>query len=95
MCFGWINRCFPVGEPGITTCDFRCEYACLDFQTCQDDGTGTCGFVTNDGEEDDYQTCLDNCECSGRPDGPCVSTTPAELECERGGCSNQGLSSYF
>ena len=72
-----INRCFPADEPGFTTCDIRCEYSCLDFQTCKDDGTGQCTFITNEGEEDDYQTCLDDCACGDQLTalGPCPFTS--------------------
>lgn len=54
------------GGPGtsdiITTCDFPCEYGCLQFQTCGEDINGDCGWQTNVGSELLYATCIADCE---------------------------------
>jgi len=53
------------GGPGtsgaITTCEFRCEYGCLRYQTCTTNNLGVCEWTTNAGSNRAYRNCMRQC----------------------------------
>ena len=42
----------------ITTCEFRCEYACVRLTTCEVQADGNCGWTTNAA----FEACIAECE---------------------------------
>jgi len=46
-------------------CEVRCEFRCLQFQTCGFDVNGKCGWQINPGQEIDYETCRTECKNQG------------------------------
>lgn len=50
------HLCLPRGSDGVSTCEFRPEYACYRNAVCEPQRSGTCGWTMTDA----LQACLDN-----------------------------------
>jgi cysteine-rich repeat protein len=44
-------------RPVMTTCEFRCEYACVRLTTCEVQANGTCGWTKNAA----FEACIAQC----------------------------------
>eukprot|EP00484_Ammonia_sp_Unknown_P028559 CAMPEP_0197036024 /NCGR_PEP_ID=MMETSP1384-20130603/13649_1 /TAXON_ID=29189 /ORGANISM="Ammonia sp." /LENGTH=728 /DNA_ID=CAMNT_0042466151 /DNA_START=60 /DNA_END=2246 /DNA_ORIENTATION=+ len=77
----------------VTTCEFRCEYGCLRYQSCGSDANGGCQWTTNPAQQTEYARCMASCVTSGLPivltaKAATVARWPS-AQCEVGGCGGE------
>lgn len=47
-------------EPMASTCEWKCEYGCLEFATCEPQAASACGWTYSP----EYEACLADCDGS-------------------------------
>ena len=67
-----------------SSCIMKCEYKCLQYQTCGKNADGKCGWSTNLGQENEYRDCMK--ECGIKVD---TGDSVGDGDCKKAGCSSE------